>query len=131
MLEFKIECNNLGIIRFRANITDDLKDNVMIKRVLFDSKYIVSNKKYPYLIPIKYFFPLIKNLSKDLIKIDKESIRCFFEFSDEYEEQFFYAIKANAKYMKKWREEGCPKIFKVTLTSDFEIKKDIAFEKVW
>lgn len=131
MLEFKIECNNLGIINFRANITDDLKDNVMIKRVLFDSKYIASNKKYPYLIPIKYFFPLIKNLSKDLIKIDKESVRYFFEFSDEYEEKFFYAIKANAKYMKKWREQGCPKIFKVTLTNDFEIKKDIAFEKVW
>lgn len=130
MLKFKIESDNFAALKFRASISDDLKDNLIIKRVLFESKIIKSNKQYPYLIPIKYFLPIIKNLSSDFIEMGEESLTSFLEFSDEYEEQFYYAAKASARYMKFWREEGCPKIYKIIISNDFHIQKEIAFEKI-
>lgn len=130
MFKFKIESDNLGNLKFRADISDDLKNNIIVKRVLFESRIVKSNKEYPYLMPIKYFMPMIKNLSGDIIEIDKDSTISFLEFSDEYEENYYYAGKASAKYMKKWREQGCPKIFKITIKSDFIIEKETVFERI-
>lgn len=131
MMRFKIESTENGDLKFRANISDDMKENIIIRRALFESRVLKSNKKYPYLIPIKYFFPIIRNLKNNNFEFDKESIETFFEFSDEYEENFFYAAKATAKYMKKWREQGCPKIYKIKINKENgEIKKDFSFERL-
>lgn len=131
MMKFKIESTANGELKFRANISEDMKDNIIIKRALFESKIIKSNPKYPYLIPIKYFFPITRNLKSENLKFDEESIDIFFEFSDEYEERFFYAAKATARYLKKWREEGCPKIYKIKIDKESgEIKKDFSFERL-
>ncbi|MGL4655993.1 MAG: hypothetical protein ACRCWM_08920 [Sarcina sp.] len=131
MIKFKIESTANGELKFRANISDEMKANIIIKRALFESKIVKNNKKYPYLIPIKYFFPITRNLKKENFEFDKESINSFFEFSDEYEENFFYAAKATAIYMKKWREQGCPKIYKIIIDKESgEITKEFSFERL-
>ncbi|MGL5575369.1 MAG: hypothetical protein ACRDCW_07510 [Sarcina sp.] len=130
-MEFKIESTANGELKFRAAISEEMKDNIIIKRALFESKIIKSNKKFPYLIPIKYFFPITRNLKSSDLKFDSESIDTFLEFADEYEEKFFYAAKATARYMKKWKEEGCPKIYKIKIDKKSnKIKKEFAFERL-
>ena len=131
MLKFKIESDKLGTLKFRADISEDLKENLIVKRLLFESKIVKSNKKYPYIIPIKYLLPVIQNVPSELLIMDEESIDNFLEFSDEYDEIFYYATKATSGYMKKWREESCPRIFKVVIEKGvMKVSKEIAFERL-
>ena len=131
MLKFKIESDKLGTLKFRADISEDLKENLIVKRLLFESKIVKSNKKYLYIIPIKYLLPVIQNVPSELLIMDEESIDNFLEFSDEYDEIFYYAAKATSGYMKKWREESCPRIFKVIIEKDtMKVSKEIAFERL-
>lgn len=131
MLEIKIESDNKGALKFRANVDEKLKDNMIIKRAIFESRTIKSNKKYPYIIPMKFFIPLIRNISNEFIKLDSESVVSFLEFSDEYEEEIYYNEKATAVYMKKWRDEGCPEIFKIIVDREsLNISKEVVFRRL-
>lgn len=131
MLEIKIESDNKGALKFRANVDEKLKDNMIIKRAIFESRIIKSNKKYPYIIPMKFFVPLIRNISNEFIKLDSESVVSFLEFSDEYEEEIYYNEKATAVYMKKWRDEGCPEIFKIIVDREsLNISKEVVFRRL-
>ncbi len=131
MLEIKIESDNKGALKFRANVDEKLKDNMIIKRAIFESRTIKSNKKYPYIIPMKFFVPLIRNISNEFIKLDSESVVSFLEFSDEYEEEIYYNEKATAVYMKKWRDEGCPEIFKIIVDREsLNISKEVVFRRL-
>lgn len=131
MFKIKLENDRRGNLKFRAKIDEKLKENIIIKRAIFESKIIKSNKEYDYLIPMKFFIPIIKNLDKDLIKIDKDSVNSFLEFSDDYEEVFYYAALATSAYMKKWRDENCPKIYKIKIDKiKVELQKEIAFERL-
>lgn len=131
MFKVKLESDLKGNLKFRAKVDEELKENMIIKRAIFESKIVKSNKKYDYIIPMKFFVPIIKNLDKNLIEIDKDCLESFLEFSDEYEEVFYYTATANANYMKKWREESCPKIYKIKINkSIIEIQKEVAFERL-
>lgn len=131
MVIIKLDLNKRGDINFRANITEQYKENIIIKRALFESKIKKGEKKFPYLIPMRFFIPIVNNLGKDNIKFEESSINEFLEFSDFYEEQTYYTGKATATYMKKWREEECPKIFKVIINKEtLEIDKFVAFERL-
>ena len=131
MLEIKIESDNKGALKFRANVDEKLKDNMIIKRAMFESRTIKSNKKYPYIIPMKFFVPLIRNISNEFIKLDSESVVSFLEFSDEYEEEIYYNEKATAVYMKKWRDEGCPEIFKIIVDREsLDVSKEVVFRRL-
>ncbi|WP_066872631.1 hypothetical protein [Clostridium mediterraneense] len=131
MLEIKIESDNKGALKFRANVDEKLKDNMIIKRAIFESRTIKSNKKYPYIIPMKFFIPLIRNINNEFIKLDSESVVSFLEFSDEYEEEIYYNEKATAVYMKKWRDEGCPEIFKIIIDREsLDISKEVVFRRL-
>ena len=131
MLEIKIDSDNKGALKFRANVDEKLKDNIIIKRAIFESRTIKSNKKYPYIIPMKFFIPLIRNISNEFIKLDSESVVSFLEFSDEYEEEIYYNEKATAIYMKKWRDEGCPEIFKIIVDREsLDISKEVVFRRL-
>ena len=131
MLEIKIESDNKGALKFRANVDEKLKDNMIIKRAMFESRTIKSNKKYPYIIPMKFFIPLIRNINNEFIKLDSESVVSFLEFSDEYEEEIYYNEKATAVYMKKWRDEGCPEIFKIIIDREsLDISKEVVFRRL-
>lgn len=129
MINIKLDEDKRGKIIFRANIDECHKDNRVLKRALFESRVVKNEFKYN--IPMKYFWPILNNIDKKLISLNKDSKLEFLEFSDEYEEFYYYTYKATAVYMKRWREEGCPPIFKVTINpKDLSLKKRIVFERL-
>lgn len=131
MIKIKLEKLKNGNIIFRMDINDELKENIIIRRCLIECKIKKSVKQYPYVVPMKYLLPIINNFSTNQIKIDKRSLFQFLEFSDEYDENYYYTYKANAPYMKKWREVGCPKIYKITINGEcLEVNKEVAFERL-
>lgn len=113
-------------ISVKKEETEEFK---FLKRALFESKSIKG--RYNYEIPMKYFLPVINNLEKDRFTIDKKSILSYFEFSDEIDENYYYSTTATAKYMRLWREESCPDIFKVNIDIENKLTdKIVAFRKI-
>ena len=130
MIKVKIEKNRLNEPIFKLGFKKlNDKEERFLKRALIEGKEISGTYKYE--IPLKYFVPLMNNIDKENIKLDRYSKLSFLEFSDDFDEKYFYILEANAKYMKKWREEGCPNIFKIEINKDtLEIKKEIIFKKI-
>ena len=115
---FKIRVNDKEIEKYR-----------MLRAPLFQSVKIKG--EYNYKVPIRFFEPIINNIPSEDIEIDKKSINSYLEFSDEYDEKYYYTTEPNAAYMSKWRLEGCPTIFKVSIDIEKSIiSKEIAFKKV-
>lgn len=131
MIGIKIEKNRTGNLILRAHIKDEFKENPIVRRCLLDSKKLKGKSMYPYVIPLKYLTIIVNNLDKNLLKIHKNSINSFLEFSDEYDECYYYEVEANAKYMKKWREVGCPKIYRINIDIENKcLEKEIAFQRM-
>ena len=130
MIKVKIEKNRLNEPIFKLGFKKlNDKEERFLKRALIEGKEISGTYKYE--IPLKYFVPIMNNIDKENIKLDRYSKLSFLEFSDDFDEKYFYIWEANAKYMKKWREEGCPNIFKIEINKDtLEIKKEIIFKKI-
>lgn len=130
MIKVKIDKNRLNEPVFKLNFKKlDEKEERFLKRALIDRKEISG--AYKYELPLKYFVPIINNLEKENIKLDRYSKLSFLEFSDDFDENYYYILEANARYMRKWREEGCPNIFKVEIDREtLEIKKEIIFKKI-
>lgn len=129
MIYIFLENDKRGNIVFKAKVDDKLKDNKIIKRILMESKFL--KKESVYNIPMKFLLPLLKNFPKEYLNINKDSLNTFLEFSDEYDENFYYIHKPNSKYMNKWIENGCPKIYKTTINKeDLSIFKSVAFERI-
>lgn len=130
MIKIKLETNKRGEIKFKLGISDkDLHKNKILKRPLMDSKK--TKGIYNYEVPLRYFVPIFNNLPKEIIKVDKKSILSYLEFSDDFDEKYYYTIVANAKYMKLWRAEGCPHIYKISLDIDsLSLQKQVIFKKV-
>ncbi len=100
-----------------------------LKRVFMDSKK--EKDSNTYIVPIRYVSPIINNLCKESINIHPESILSFMEFSDSFDEKYYYTFETTPKYMKKWREEGCPEIFKITIEPNTkELIKEVAFKRI-
>lgn len=131
MIRICLQNDKKGNIIFRALVDEDHRNNIIIKRSLFESRVIKTNKNFPYVIPMKFLLPIIRNFNKDKIEFCNSSLYEFLEFSDDYDEKFYYTYKASASYMKKWREEGCPKIYKVYINKeDLKVTKNIVFERI-
>ncbi len=130
MIKVKIEKNRLNEPIFKLGFKNlSEKEERFLKRALIEGKEISGIYKYE--IPLKYFVPIMNNIDKENIKLDRYSKLSFLEFSDDFDEKYFYILEANAKYMKRWREEGCPNIFKIEINKDtLEIKKEIIFKKI-
>ena len=130
MIKVKLEKNKSGKIIFKLKIDDSYKGNVLFKRALMESKILKGKSKYNYEVPLRFFIPICNNIDKENLKLDKKSILSYLEFSDCYDENYYTQIDATAKYMKKWREEGCPDIYRITIDEDnYDIKKEVAFKK--
>lgn len=130
MISIKLEKNKKNEPIFKLNAKEeDIEKYRALKRVLFESKKIRG--MYGYRVPMRYFQIILKVIPKDDLKIDKRSIDYYLEFSDEYEENYYYITEVNAAYMKKWREEGCPEIFKININKDEKsLDKETAFKRV-
>ena len=130
MIKIKIDKNRANEPIFNLGFKElDERENRFLKRALMEGKEIKGTYKYE--IPLKYFLPIIKNLNKNNIKLDRYSKLTYLEFSDDFDENYYYILEANAKFMRKWREEGCPNIFKVEIDKEtLEVKKEIIFKKI-
>ena len=130
MIKVKIDKNKRGEPIFKLGYKElDDKELRFLKRAIMEGKEIKGIFKYE--IPLRFFIPIFNNIDKDNIKVDRYSKVEFLEFSDFYDEKYFYSFEVTPKYMKKWREEGCPNIFKIQIDKDsMEIKKEIIFKKI-
>ena len=130
MIKIKIDKNRSNEPIFKLGFKElDEKENRFLKRALMDGNEIKG--MYKYEIPLKYLLPFIKNLNKNNIKLDRYSKLAYLEFSDDFDENYYYILEANAKFMRKWREEGCPNIFKVEIDREtLDVKKEIIFKKI-
>jgi len=130
MIKVKLEKNKSGKIIFKLKINDTDKGNILFRRVLMESKIIKGKSTYDYEAPLRFFIPICNNIDKENLKLDKKSILSYLEFSDCYDENYYTDVDATAKYMKKWREEGCPDIYRITIDQDsYDIKKEVAFKR--
>lgn len=130
MIKIKLEKNKRAEPIFKLGISEkELNNYKFLKRSLMDGKKIVG--EYNYEIPLRYFIPIFNNVPKENITLDKKSILSYLEFSDDFDEKYYYTLIANAKYMKLWRIENCPHIYKVSINAnDLTMDKKIAFQKV-
>ena len=109
--------------------TLDSFESRFLRRVLMDSKKTKEDNEY--IVPVKYIIPIINNLQKDRLEIDSASERSFLEFSDSFDEKYYYTFETTPKYMKKWREENCPDIFKIVINAELKkITKEVIFKRI-
>lgn len=130
MTKVKLEKSKSGKIVFKLKIDNKDKGSILFKRALMEAKVIKGKSRYEYEIPLRFFVPICKNVGKENFALDKRSILSYLEFSDFYDENYYTDIEATPKYMKKWREEGCPDIYRITIDKDsYEIKKEVVFKR--
>lgn len=130
MIKIKIDKNKRGEPIFKLGYKElEEKEVRFLKRAIMEGKEIKGMFKYE--IPLRFFTPIFNNFNKENIKIDRYSKVEYLEFSDFYDERYFYSFEITPKYMKKWREEGCPNIFKIQIDVETkEVKKEIIFKKI-
>ena len=129
MLKLKIEKSkkNEPILKINSKSLDE-NELKFLKRVLIEGKEVKGI--YNYIIPIRFLIPIV-SINKENIKIDRYSKLTYFEFSDIYDENYYYTFEVTPKYMRKWREEACPDIFKISLDKNTcQISKEIVFKKI-
>lgn len=130
MIKVKLKKNKSGKIIFELKIDDKDKENVLFKRALLEAKMLKEKSRYDYEVPLRFFVPICNNVDKENLKLDKKSILSYLEFSDDYDQNYYTDTEATAKYMRKWREEGCPDIYRITIDEEsYEIKKEVAFKR--
>lgn len=130
MVKIKLELKKGNKIVFKLDLDDKLKSNILFKRALIESRINSGKVKYKYDVPLRFFFPIYKNINKENIILDKKSILSYYEFSDEYDERYYTEATITPKYMKKWREESCPEIYKISIDSvTKEVEKEVVFKK--
>ncbi|MBN1066649.1 hypothetical protein DVW02_01395 [Clostridium botulinum] len=128
MVVVKLEKNKKSQIIFKIKFTDGEENKLFFKRAIIEGKKIKGD--FDYQVPLRFFIPIVKNINKKNILLDKDSLLYYLEFSDMYDQNYYNETQATPNYMKKWREEGCPEIYKVTLDKDnCNIEKEIIFNK--
>ena len=128
MIRIKIDKNKKEQPIFKIYIKD-IEGYKFLKRSLLEGKKISG--KYNYEIPLRFFVPIFNNINKNEINLDSNSKLEFLEFWDEVEEKYYSTLEVTPKFMKLWREEGCPDIFKVKIHREtLELKKEVVFKKI-
>lgn len=130
MIKVKLEKSKKGNIIFKLKIKENEINNILFRRAIMESKIIKGRARYNYEVPLRFFIPIFKNIDKDKLELDKKSLLSYLEFSDCYDENYYTDVEASANYMKKWRSEGCPDIYRIQIDENtYEITKEIVFKK--
>lgn len=130
MIKIKLEQNKKSepIFYIRLQGEDD-KNNKLLKRALMESTKPKS--KLLYKVPMRFFVPIFSNIDKANIELDLNGYNSFLEFADSYEEKIYYSIEATPAYMRKWRSEGCPNIYRISVKPEtLELEKEVVFKKI-
>lgn len=131
MVKIKLEQNKKKKLLFKIKLDEKSRGNIFFKRAIMEGKKLKKSEEYQYEIPLRFFVPICSNLKREDFEIDKTSVLSYLEFSDEYDENYFNELEADGKYMKKWREEGCPEIYKISINAETkDVKKEISFKKL-
>ncbi|MDV4151284.1 hypothetical protein R0131_10565 [Clostridium sp. AL.422] len=130
MIRIKIQKEKNDSLIFKINIkNNEIEKYRFLKRAIIEGKSIKGN--FNYEIPLRFLVPIVNNIDKDNICIDRHSKLEFLEFYDEFEEKYYSSLTATPKFMKIWRQEKCPNIFKIRINPEtLELSKEIAFKKV-
>jgi hypothetical protein len=130
MIRIKIQKGKNNNPIFKINIKDkDINKFIFLRRALLEGRVINGN--FNYEIPLRYLVPIVNNIDKNYISIDRYSQLEFLEFYDEFEEKYYASFTATPKFMKLWRQERCPNIFKIKIDPEtLSISKEVAFKKV-
>ena len=129
MIRIKLEKKNNNNIIFKLKISDEYKNEIIFKRALMEARAI-KNTRYNYEVPLRFFLPIINNVNKEEIVFDRDSIDSYFEFSDYYDEKYYVSLAATPQFMKKWREEDCPEIYKILINKEEKnVIKQVVFKK--
>lgn len=130
MIKIKIEQNKSYNPIFKIKIKEEeIQKYIFLKRALIESKKIKGN--FNYEVPLRFLFPILKNINKDEISIDRYSKLEFLEFYDDFEEKYYSSFMATPKFMKLWRKENCPNIFKIKIDKEnLNISKEVVFKKI-
>lgn len=130
MIKVKLEMNKSRKIIFKVKVDEKDRGNMFFRRAIMEGRQLKKGSRYNYEIPLRFFIPICTNVDKNELVIDKKSILSYLEFSDCYDENYYTETTADAKYMKRWREEGCPEIYKITIDPEtFNISKKVVFRK--
>lgn len=131
MATIKIDKNKKNEPVFYLNISnDEIQKYRLLKRALMESTPIKKGK-FNYRVPLRYFEVIFRTIPGDFLIIDNNSLDYYLEFSDDYDEIYYYKSEADAVFMRSWRKEGCPDIYKINIYKKTKkISKEIAFKKV-
>ncbi|MDZ5010860.1 hypothetical protein GNF77_18575, partial [Clostridium perfringens] len=98
MIKFKIQKGKNEEPIFKIRIKDkELVNYPFLKRAIIEAKEIKG--RYNYQVPLRYFVPLVNNINKESLCIDKDSKLEFFEFWDDFEEKYYASLTATPKFM--------------------------------
>lgn len=130
MIKVKLEKNKRSEPVFKISLKDeDLDKYRVLKRIIFESRKLKG--EYNYNVPMRFFEIFFRTIPKNQIDLYKDSIDFYLEYSDSYDDKYYYRTEANASYMRNWREEGCPIIYKINIDKiDKSINKEIAFKRL-
>ena len=130
MIKIKIQKSKGHNPIFKVKVKDeDIEKYISLRRALMEGKKIKGN--FNYEIPLRFLFPIVNNLNKEELSLDRHSELEFLEFYDDFEEKYYSSFIATPKFMKLWRKENCPNIFKIKIDKEnLNISKEIAFKKI-
>lgn len=130
MIKVKIEKNKRCEPVFKISLMEeDIDKYRILKRIIFESRKLKG--EYNYKISMRFLEIFLRTIPKDEIDLHKDSIDFYLEYSDLYDDKYYYRTEANASYMKNWREEGCPVIYKININkTEKSLDKEIAFKKI-
>lgn len=130
MVRIKLQLDKKNNVKFKLKISNEDAQNVFLKRALLEGRELKSDRFFNYEIPIRFLKPVITVLSKENIVLDKRSIVSFIQFSDIYDERYYYDSSINPKFLKLWRENNCPDIYKIEINKDtLDIESKIIVSK--
>lgn len=105
------------------------RNNKLLKRALMESSK--QRNKLVYKVPMRFFVPIFSNIDKDKIQLDCNGLYSFLEFADSFEENIYYSTEATPVYMRKWRSEGCPNIYRISVDPQtLLLSKEVVFKKI-
>ena len=91
MARIKIEKNKKNEPIFKLKLKDcEIEKYRLLKRALMESKKIKGH--YNYMVPIRYFEVVFKNIKKEDMQIDKRSLNSYLEYSDDYDDVYYYKV---------------------------------------
>lgn len=130
MIKVKLESDKNDALLFKLQIfEEDMGEFQFLKRALMEGKKISEDGIY--ILPMKYFIPICNNIPKDRLDLDYMSKLSYLEYWDDYEEKHYYILEATPKFMLNWRKEGCPEIYKITISREkLDVTKEVVFKKL-